>query len=312
MIWRWRCNLSEKVFRDTRTQIGILKSRGLTIKRPKFAKQVIRKVNYYNLINGYKDPFLQSGLAYEKYIVGSTIDEIYALYEFDRKLRIITLEYILQVEKEVKSFISYSFSKCYGHKNYLKLENFDSSGIKKYDCVCSLLSHLYKTISRNINNDLSITHYVSGKNYIPLWVLVNSLSFGEMSKFYTNMHQKERNNVAKYFKWGIKENELGNSLAFLTIIRNRCAHDERLYSYLSTTNLSYNKYFKYFNITTTNNYFAVMITFKLLLSDIEYKEYQQKVETILSELSSRLRSIPLKKIRGIMGLPNNWKRLQSL
>ena len=28
----WRDNLSEKVFRDTRTQIGILKSRGLTTK----------------------------------------------------------------------------------------------------------------------------------------------------------------------------------------------------------------------------------------------------------------------------------------
>lgn len=228
--------MSEKIFRDTRTQIGILKSRGLTIKNKKFAKQIIRRVNYYNLINGYKDPFLQSDSNYEKYIKGSTIDEIYALYEFDRKLRIITLEYILEIEKEVKSLVSYSFSKCYGHKNYLKLENFDSSGIKKYDCVCSLLSHLYKTIARNINHDLSITHYVNGKNYVPLWVLMNSLSFGEVSKFYTNMHQKERNDVAKHFKWGVKENELSNSLAFLTTIRNRCAHGERLYSYLSTTN----------------------------------------------------------------------------
>lgn len=304
--------LSEKVFRDTRTQIGILKSRGLTIKNKSFAKQVIRRVNYYNLINGYKDPFLQSDSTYEKYIVGSTIEEIYALYEFDRKLRIITLEYILEIEKEIKSLISYSFSKCYGHKNYLKLENFDSSGIKKYDRVCNLLSHLYKAISRNINNDLSITHYVSGKNYVPLWVLMNSLSFGEISKFYTNMHQKERNDVAKHFKWGVKENELGNCLAFLTTIRNRCAHDERLYSFLSTANLSNNKYFKYFHIHATNNYFTVMITFKLLLSDIAYREYQQKIEAILNELSSRFKSIPLKKIRGIMGLPNNWKRLESL
>lgn len=304
--------MSEKIFRDTRTQIGILKSRGLTIKNKKFAKQIIRRVNYYNLINGYKDPFLQAGTVYEKYISGSTINEIYALYEFDRKLRIITLEYILKIEKEIKSLISYSFSKSYGHKNYLKLENFDSTGTKKYDCVCSLLSHLYKTISRNINNDLSITHYISGKNYVPLWVLMNSLSFGETSKFYTNMHQKERDNVAKHFKWGVRENELGNCLAFLTTIRNHCAHDERLYSYLSTTNLSNNKYFKYFRTTATNNYFAVMITFKLLMSDMDYKEYHQNLELIINELSSQLKSIPLKKIRRIMGLPTNWRRLQDL
>lgn len=67
--------MSEKVFRDTRTQIGILKSRGLTIKNKSFAKQVIRRVNYYNLINGYKDPFLESDSTYEKYILGSTIEE---------------------------------------------------------------------------------------------------------------------------------------------------------------------------------------------------------------------------------------------
>ena len=175
-----------------------------------------------------------------------------------------------------------------------------------------MLSHLYKTISRNINNDPSITHYVSGKNYVPLWVLMNSLSFGETSKFYTNMHQKERDDVAKHFKWGVRENELGNCLAFLTTIRNHCAHDERLYSYLSTTNLSNNNYFKYFRTAATNNYFAVMVTFKLLLSDIEYKEYHQKIEVIINELSSQLKSIPLKKIRGIMGLPANWRKLQNL
>lgn len=74
--------------------------------------------------SSHKYPFLESDSTYEKYILGSTIEEIYALYEFDRKLRIITLEYILGIEKEIKSLISYSFSKCYGHKNYLKLENF--------------------------------------------------------------------------------------------------------------------------------------------------------------------------------------------
>ena len=51
--------MEEKVFRDTRIQIGILKSRGVIIKNKRLAKQLIRNVNYYNLINGYKEPFLQ-------------------------------------------------------------------------------------------------------------------------------------------------------------------------------------------------------------------------------------------------------------
>lgn len=185
--------MSEKVFRDTRVQIGILKSRGVVIKNKRRAKQMIRNINYYNLVNGYKEPFLQVGSAYEKYISGTTLEEIYALYEFDRKLRIVTLEYILEVEKQVKSLISYCFSKAHGHKNYLKLENFDVQGKKKYGQVCDLLSALYKKISMNIDKDLSVSHYAGGKNYVPLWVLVNTISMGDISKFYSNMLQQESN-----------------------------------------------------------------------------------------------------------------------
>lgn len=41
--------------------------------------------------------------SYEQYLPGATLEEIYALYEFDRKLRIITLEYTLEIEKAAKS-----------------------------------------------------------------------------------------------------------------------------------------------------------------------------------------------------------------
>ena len=305
--------MDEKIFRDTRMQIGILKSRGVIIKNKRIAKQLIRNTNYYNLINGYKEPFLQSNTSYEKYFSGTTFEEIYALYEFDRKLRIITLEYILEIEKQVKSLIACCFSKVHGHKNYLKLENFDTLGQKKYGQVCNLLSSLYKKISLNIDKDLSVSHYVSGKNYIPLWVLVNTLSMGDISKFYSNMVQRERNDVARRLKWGVKEHQLASCLFFLSTIRNRCAHDERLYSYLSYVNLCNNKYFHYFHKTSnTNSYFAVMVAFKMLLSTQRYQTYHKQIESLFNELSSQLSTISIKKIRGKMGIPDNWRRLKTL
>lgn len=305
--------MDEKIFKDTRTQIGILKSRGVIIKNKKNAKLLIRNTNYYNLINGYKEPFLQPDSIYEKYLPGTTLEEIYALYEFDRRLRMITLEYILEIEKQAKSFISYCFSKAHGHKNYLKLENFDTKGMKKYGQVCDLLSNLYKKISSNIDKDLSVSHYVNGKNYIPLWVFVNTLSMGDISKFYSNMLQQEREDVAKRFKWGIREHQLASCLFFLSTIRNRCAHDERLYSYLSYANLHTNHYFRYFHKTTdTNNYFSVMVAFKMLLSNKHYQTYQNELEKLFDVLDAQLTTITIRKIRGIMGLPNNWSRLRTL
>lgn len=305
--------MSEKIFRDTRTQIGILKSRGVIIKNKRTAKQLIRNTNYYNLINGYKEPFLQLNTVHEKYLPGTKLEEIYALYEFDRQLRIVTLEYILEIEKQVKSLISYCFSEVHGHKNYLKLENFDTQGIRKYGQVCSLLSSLYKKISLNIDKDLSVSHYVKGKNYLPLWVLVNTLSMGDISKFYSNMIQQERDHVARRLKWGIRENQLASCLFFLSTIRNRCAHDERLYSYLSYVDLCNNNYFYYFHKTSdTNNYFAVMIAFKMLLPTKRYQTYHNQIENLFNELDKQLSTISVRKIRGIMGIPNNWRRLKTL
>lgn len=306
--------MEEKVFRDTRTQIGILKNRGIIIRNKKYAKQLIRRVNYYNLINGYKTPFIQKSAPYEKYLPGTTLEEIYALYEFDRKLRIITLEQLLKIEKQIKTLIAYCFSKNYGHKDYLKIDNFDNFGSKKYRQVSLLISHLYKKISENVEHDLSIAHYVSGKNYVPLWILVNTMSFTETSKFYSSMQQKDREEVAKRIKWGLRENQLASILSFLSSIRNRCAHDERLYSYDSYANIGTNQYFRYFRITekSTNNYFAVLIAFKLLLTPKEYSAFQKQIEDLFSELTRDLKVISAAKIRKEMGFPSNWKKLDSM
>ena len=172
---------------------------------------------------------------------------------------------------------------------------------------------MYKKISLNIDKDLSVSHYVSGKNYIPLWVLVNTLSMGDISKFYSNMVQRERNDVARRLKWGVKEHQLASCLFFLSTIRNRCAHDERLYSYLSYVDLCNNKYFHYFHKTSnTNNYFAVMVAFKMLLPTQRYQTYHKQIESLFNELSSQLSTISIKKIRGKMGIPDNWRRLKTL
>ena len=304
------------MFRDTRIQIGILKSRGVVIKNTRRAKDIIRRTNYYNLINGYKDPFLQKGTSTEKYLPGTTLEEIYALYEFDRKLRILTLEYILEIEKQVKTIVSYCFSKEHGHKDFLKPDNFDTYGKNKYSKVCSLISRVYKNISDNIQKEPSVEHYVNGKNYVPLWVIVNTMSIGEISKFYSSMLQKERAEVAKRIKYGVKENSLESYLFFLSSIRNRCAHDERLFSYLSYVEIPKNNYFNYYNYYNVHkpakNYFALITVFKVLLPKYRYNEYHDSLESLLNKLSNQLKVISINDILKMMGMPKNWRKIKEL
>ena len=305
--------MPEKVFRDTKIQIAILRSRGVVIKDPKRAKDIIGRTNYYNLINGYKDPFLQTKTPNEKYVPGTTIDEIYALYEFDRKLRILTLEYILEIEKHIKSVVSHCFSKEYGHKNYLDSVNFDTSSTKRKKDVSAMIQSLNEKIALNQNKEPSVSHYVNGKQYIPLWVLVNAISMGDISKFYANMMQKDRAEVAKRIKYGVRENELESYLFFLSTMRNRCAHDERLFSYLSYVGIPKNTYLNYFQIKKVkSNYFALMTIFKILLPRNRYCNYHDQLDALLKELNSRLKVIPSKVIRNMMGIPVSWRRLKGL
>ena len=155
-----------------------------------------------------------------------------------------------------------------------------------------------------------MSHYVREKSYLPLWVLVNALSMGDISKFYSNMIQQEREDVARRLKWGVRENKLASCLFFLASIRNRCAHDERLYSYLSYVNLCNNRYFG--TNLRKNDYFAVMVALKMLLPDSRYQIYHRQIEGLFDELTSNLSTITVKKIQRIMGMPNNWKRLKKI
>lgn len=109
----------EKKFKTIDEQISLLKNKKLNIKDENSARAILLNNNYYYLVNGYKDLFLDKSKKTEVFLKNATLEEIYALYEFDRKIRITFLEYILLIERKIDTYISYEFSKKYGHKNYL-------------------------------------------------------------------------------------------------------------------------------------------------------------------------------------------------
>ena len=69
-----------KPFKTYKEQIEILSTRGLGINNPEDAKIILSQVNYYNLINGYKTPFLDNTSSNEKedvYKSGSSLSLIH-------------------------------------------------------------------------------------------------------------------------------------------------------------------------------------------------------------------------------------------
>lgn len=301
--------MSEKCFRTLRVQLRLLESRGIIIKDKKLAKRKLAALNYYDLINGYKTLFLSTSNPVDKYKAGTRFEEVLAMYEFDRKLRIITLEVLLQFENQVKSTVAYTFSKYNGHKDYLCYTKFDSNTKQ----VGKLFSEIYRQMSDNVGKHDYLDSYINGKNYIPLWVLVNLFSFGQISKFYSLMIQSQREEVAKRIKWGIRENHLKNYLHFLGGVRNVCAHGERFYIHKNPIFLYDNSIYKYFRYKgPKDNYFSVLVALKLVLSKELFNEYCDSLIELLDILSSNIKTVNINDVTYIMGLPRRWERIKRL
>lgn len=84
-----------KPFKTYRQQLRILRERNLQIPNGHKAMKILKRENYYSVINGYKDIFLDPRYDSDVYKDGTSFDDIYALYCFDRNLR--SNHYILRI-----------------------------------------------------------------------------------------------------------------------------------------------------------------------------------------------------------------------
>lgn len=61
-------------------------------------------------MGGYKHLFRISNT--KKYKAGTSFEEIVSLYKFDAELRELFFKYLLQIERQMRSLMSYYFTEC--------------------------------------------------------------------------------------------------------------------------------------------------------------------------------------------------------
>lgn len=312
----------EKEFKTYDEQIAILISRGVQISTPSEkseAKKALQHYGYYNLVNGYKMPFLDaagSSGSNDRYKSGTTLREIKALYSFDERLRSVFFKYILTIETNIKNLIAYSFSQAHPEANYLVYTNFNGRLKGSDKLITDIISEIQRQISYRVS-DPSISHYLKDYGYIPLWVLNNILTLGNVSKFYKVMNQKERQNVSKIFQ--LQDNELENILMYITPVRNFCAHNNRLYCYRTRSPLTdlpiHNKLGIPRNSQLKNEYvygkrdlFAAVLAMKALLSDMDFKRFLKDINNALNKFCSQMCVMNEAELLSYMGFPQNWRK----
>ena len=313
----------KREFKTIEEQIEILKSKGLKFKNEENAKHILLRENYYYLTEEYENVFMDLKRSTEKkdvFMPDTYFEELYAIYNMDREFRNLIFDYINLIETHVKSYVSYTFSKKYGYKDYLKRENFIEG--KKFDKnVNKLLNEIEKNRNRNFKTPGSNEKkYLDENGILPLWVLVKAFTFGNITNFYGLMKMQEKEEVAKLYK--SNPYSLSQYLKMLNIVRNICAHGDILFNIRTVRRLyesdckeleeleiekKDNKY-----IYGTNDLFAIIIIIKKLITPGEFSKMFIKIENILSDVREELDVLSFKNLLKSMGFPSNYNMLDSL
>lgn len=103
----------QKIFSTFFEQVEWLQEeKHLIISDKKYAEDILRRIGYFPLMGGYKHLF-RIPLT-KKYKDGTTFEELVALFEFDSDLRELFFRYLLQIERHLRSLMSYYFCEKYG------------------------------------------------------------------------------------------------------------------------------------------------------------------------------------------------------
>lgn len=306
-----------KPFLSFSDQIDHLENnKNLIIADHDFAQSMLRQLGYFSLIGGYKTPFKNPTT--KKYKDGTNFEDIVALYKFDENLRELFLKYILQIERHLRSLLSYYFTEKHGEQqmHYLNSANYTQNPRYAAD-VARLITTLDKLANRNSDYPY-INHQRNTYGNVPLWVLVNGITFGTLSKFYSFTTQDLKVKVSKNFD-KVNEKQLEQYLSVITKFRNVCAHNERLYSYQTRNDIPNTSIHQKLCIPQNgtqyicgkHDLFAVVIAFRYLLPDADFKKFKVSLSRILKHYLESSGAMSETDLYRYMGFPSNWKKISS-
>ena len=306
-----------KEFKNLEEQIAILEFKGMTVEDKEYAKEVLLRENYF-FLNGYRHLFLKSETD-KKFLPGTTFNELYSLFLFDREFRNIIFKNLLLVENNAKSIISYQLSKKYGYKEneYLKPKNFTERRDKQRQ-VLDIIKKMKRQVRVNAPQHTATKHYVDHYGYIPLWILVKVLSFGIVGELFQILKKEDQEGIADIYNLSV--DTLTVYLPILSNYRNLCAHEDIVFENRTQKYIDDTIYHSMLGIPKMdgeyiygkNDNFALVIMLKQMLTDVEFKNLMNEIKHAIDNLEYNLNTIGIDKVLDRMGFPENYYQLTNI
>ena len=298
-------------------QVELLLSRGLIVTDRKRAERHLANISYYRL-SAYMLPYKkkEDGIIIDAFKEGTTWDDIYDLYVFDRKLRLLVFDAIERLEVAIRTQIIYQLSHKYGSHwqdnahifNPPREVTLRDGRTITIDVYREIQSHIKEQLHSN-RAEVFIQHYhnkYDTPENPPSWMSVEIMYFNHLSKICTGLKNRaDIVGIASYF--ALPPKTFCSWLHTMNYVRNICAHHSRLWNRdlnIVPEKLSFSKRLVWINTPDTakrskNYYFFCMINYMLQVAN-PTSQFKTKLKELLEEYKN---VISLDS----MGFPKGWE-----
>ncbi|HEY5894836.1 MAG TPA: Abi family protein [Chthoniobacterales bacterium] len=290
----------EKPALSFEAQADLLISRGLEADRDQLIRR-LRATSYFRL-SGYLYPFRVPGA--DELRPGTTLDQIWKLYNFDQRLRTLLLDAIEAIEVHVRTQLAYHFAHDFGPFAYHEAGNFPNLSREGFTLWQRKLED---QVQRSLkSHEEFLVHFFNkyGDEHTrpPIWMLVELMDFGATLTFFRGVNDDIKKRIAT--ESGMPDRVLQSWLLSLNTVRNRCAHHLRLWNWqLGNPVLlpGRNKHPVWHYPRLANNRIGIILTLcRAYLNHISpANRWTSRVFALFDEFSAQ----PLAP----MGLPPNWR-----
>ena len=298
-------------------QVELLLSRGLIVTDRKRAERHLANISYYRL-SAYMLPYKkkENGIIIDAFKEGTTWDDIYDLYVFDRKLRLLVFDAIERLEVAIRTQIIYQLSHKYGSHwqdnahifNPPREVTLRDGRTITIDVYREIQSHIKEQLHSN-RAEVFIQHYhnkYGTPENPPSWMSVEIMYFNHLSKICTGLKNRaDINGIASYF--ALPPKTFCSWLHTMNYVRNICAHHSRLWNRdlnIVPEKLSFSKRLVWISNPDTakrskNYYFYSRINYMLQVAN-PTSQFKTKLKELLEEYKN---VISLDS----MGFPKGWE-----
>lgn len=270
-------------------QISILKDRNMLIPNDLIAESILKRVNYYRL-----SAYMLTLKKDDKFFDGTSFEDVYNIYEFDKRLRNMILEILEGIEIAFRTHIAYEHAHKYGPLGYK-----DSANFYNDEYHSGMIGFIEDDITKR-QDELFVKHHkekYSGN--FPVWVAIEVMSFGQLSKMFSNLRNEDKRIIASKY-YSLPFNLVQNWLYVFSGIRNICAHYGRLYNRKLKIKPRVEKRVQ--GEFDDDKIFAVLYALgRLCLNRSEWRTFISNLKGLTEEYSSV--SIEM------LGFPNNWENI---